>query len=56
MASATLKVKKIRGRKETSSGARRKREIRRDLRLKLVEVAKAIGLDVPGQLDAAPSK
>jgi hypothetical protein len=50
MASATHKVDKIRNRKKTASGARRKREIRHDVRVKQAAIAKAIGLDVEGQL------
>ena len=50
MASPTLKVKKIRKAKEYGGGRRRKREIRRDLRRKLADIAQRIGLAAPDQL------
>jgi hypothetical protein len=54
MASATRKVKRIRKNKETASGSRRKREIRRAERAKLAAVAKEIGLSTAGQLGQLP--
>jgi hypothetical protein len=50
MASPTRKIKKIRKAKVTAQGARRKRAIRHDRRVKLAELAKKLGLDVPGAL------
>jgi hypothetical protein len=50
MASATQKVRKIRSAKKVSQGARRKREIRRDARIKAAQVAEMLGLSTAGQL------
>ncbi len=50
MASPTRKVKRIRNRKDTANGARRKYEIRRDARAKAAEVARRLGLAEKGQL------
>ncbi len=52
MASATQKVQKIRANKKTSQGARRKREIRHDARVKAAKVAEMLGLSTAGQLAA----
>ena len=52
MASPTRKIKKIRKAKITAQGARRKRAIRHDRSVKLAELAKKLGLDVPGALTA----
>ena len=51
MASPTLKVKKIRNRKETSAGQRRKRETRHELRVKIRKIGEALGLPVPEVLN-----
>lgn len=50
MPSATRKVKRIRNRKRTANGARRKYEIRRDARAKAAQVAEQLGLATVGQL------
>jgi hypothetical protein len=50
MPSNTQKVRKIRANKKVSSGARRKREIRRDERVKATKVAEALGLTTVGLL------
>jgi hypothetical protein len=52
MASATQKVRKIRANKKVSQGARRKREQRRDDRVKAAKVAAMLGLSTVGQLSA----
>ena len=55
MSSPTHKLDRIRKAKRVSQGARRKREIRHDLRTKLVDVARKLGLPEPGMLDKAKS-
>ena len=50
MASATQKVRRIRAKKKVSSGSRRKREIRRDERVKAALVAATLGLATAGLL------
>jgi hypothetical protein len=50
MPSNTQKVRKIRANKKVSSGSRRKREIRRDERVKAAKVAEALGLTTVGLL------
>ncbi len=50
MPSPTKKRKLIRKRKNTASGARRKREIRRDYRAKVMELGRKMGLDNPEAL------
>ena len=56
MASATQKVEKIRARKRTTEGQRRKRELRHELRQKTVEVGKLLGLSQPGLLSTETPK
>ena len=51
MASPTQKIERRRTRKKTAAGSRRKRDIRRDERIKLAAIAKEIGLAASGQLD-----
>ena len=55
MASATQKVRKIRANKKTSQGARRKREIRRDSRIKAAQLAEVLGLSSVGLLASEPA-
>jgi len=50
MASATQKVRRIRDKKKVAAGSRRKREIRRDERVKAAKVALTLGLATPGLL------
>jgi hypothetical protein len=50
MASATQKVEKIRARKRVTNGARRKSDLRRELRRKTAEVGELLGLTKPGLL------
>jgi hypothetical protein len=55
MASPTNKRKKIRKAKGTAQGSRRKKEIRRQERLKLAEVGKKLGLPTKGMLATLPT-
>lgn len=50
MASATQKVEKIRARKRVTCGARRKRDLRHELREKTAAVGEQLGLSKPGML------
>ena len=50
MASPTHKVDRIRNRKKTAMGQRRKREIRQDLRKRIVAVGQKLGLGNPDAL------
>lgn len=56
MPSNTQKVRKIRANKKVAEGQRRKREIRRDARVKAAQVAEMLGLSKAGMLasDEAP--
>lgn len=50
MPSATKKRKLIKKRKATDAGARRKREIRRENRAKVMDLGRKMGLDKPDAL------
>lgn len=50
MASPTHKLDRIRNRKQTAKGQRRKRAIRQDLRRKIAAVGEKLGLGSPDDL------